>query len=455
MTIVVITDQIGVGPLVELDLTGAGESVMVREGVLVASLTANAAIYGTLPNQAVTVMGDVWCNGAQGIFLGGSDAIVLIAAGGRVASPGLFTSNAVIEMRGDFAAFSNEGDVSGTVTFGGSNNTINNSGAIVAGLPGGWLPTMGLYLGKELALGTSINRVTNSGLISGLDYSILSGQLSPPGFEWDSTDVVRNSGTLQGTVALGDLDDRLLNSGAVNGDVWMGAGNDLLVVYGSGRVNGTVDMGTGDNVARISGVVDGDILFSGGTASLHLRGNGLVTGWIYGDFANDTLTGGRDEDQMESGGGNDLLAGRGGDDQLYAGGGDDTVTGGDGDDRIEGSDGRDDLAGGLGDDVLIGGAFADRLAGEGGADLLTGGGGADLFLFGVRAGDDIVTDFQNGLDRIDLTALGRVDFASLSTAIASAGATEVRIDLSRIGGTGSILLQGVTLAQIDASDFLL
>ncbi|WP_433989321.1 M10 family metallopeptidase C-terminal domain-containing protein [Sulfitobacter sp. TBRI5] len=64
--------------------------------------------------------------------------------------------------------------------------------------------------------------------------------------------------------------------------------------------------------------------------------------------------------------------------------------------RILWRGGADILNGGAGDDIIIDGA---------GADILTGGAGADDFVFVRDDQRDVITDFQPGLDRIDLTGL--------------------------------------------------
>ncbi len=79
------------------------------------------------------------------------------------------------------------------------------------------------------------------------------------------------------------------------------------------------------------------------------------------------------------------------------------LTGGSAGDNLLGQAGRDTLSGSGGDDTLTGGE---------GRDQLTGGAGADRFVF--AEGDagiggalrDFVTDFESGVDRLDLTAIG-------------------------------------------------
>lgn len=71
------------------------------------------------------------------------------------------------------------------------------------------------------------------------------------------------------------------------------------------------------------------------------------------------------------------------------------------------------LTGGAQDDILIGGAGNDTLNGGAGndiifdgpgRDIMTGGPGADLFVLAADGERDVITDFQPGLDRLDLSA---------------------------------------------------
>lgn len=85
----------------------------------------------------------------------------------------------------------------------------------------------------------------------------------------------------------------------------------------------------------------------------------------------------------------------------------DLVIGFDGDDRLDAGAGHDDVYGGAGRDLLRGGAGADLLDGEDGRDTLSGGGGTDAMVGGRDAdtfvyggGDDVILDFEMGLDTI-------------------------------------------------------
>lgn len=88
---------------------------------------------------------------------------------------------------------------------------------------------------------------------------------------------------------------------------------------------------------------------------------------------------------------NDTLLGSEGSDVLLGLGGNDTLQGLGGNDRLEGGDGNDTLIGGKGNDILIGGA------------------GNDTFVWNAddRGGNyhDIVKDFGNGADKLDLSQL--------------------------------------------------
>lgn len=116
------------------------------------------------------------------------------------------------------------------------------------------------------------------------------------------------------------------------------------------------------------------------------------------------------------------------------------------DDVIDALGGNDRLDGKAGRDVLLGGAGKDTLKGGNGADILNGGAGGDRFVFaGRKAGADTIEDFGRG-DVIDLSAYGGLKFRDLDIARAEGG-TLVAWD------AGSVLLEGVRKAQLDASDF--
>ena len=122
-------------------------------------------------------------------------------------------------------------------------------------------------------------------------------------------------------------------------------------------------------------------------------------------------------------------------DRLNGLAGNDTLAGGNGNDWLGGGDGNDSLSGGQGFDSLIGGR---------GNDLLKGGTGADLFVFRADFDRDVVLDFQNNVDTIQLR-----DFGISSFAQARAHATQQGADVVFNLGDGDVLtIRGATIGQL-------
>ncbi|HCQ64649.1 MAG TPA: hypothetical protein DIU07_05480 [Rhodobacteraceae bacterium] len=173
--------------------------------------------------------------------------------------------------------------------------------------------------------------------------------------------------------------------------------------------------------------------------------------------------------------------------KIKGGAGEDTITGGIGDDKLMGNKGQDRLVGGAGedtlkggnnDDVLKGGSGDDTLHGGKGQDKMKGGDGVDTFTFksiddvgSGSKGRDLVTDFETGTDKIDLTGIDARSGGSdqAFTFIGTAGFSNTKGELrykvkdngvlirADVDGDGTkdfeILLKGID--TIDADDFLL
>jgi Ca2+-binding RTX toxin-like protein len=123
---------------------------------------------------------------------------------------------------------------------------------------------------------------------------------------------------------------------------------------------------------------------------------------LTGTEGNDVLQGGAGNDTINGGNGFDIadFTGISGDIVADLGGvvtidavNADTLTG------IEG------LVGGSGDDTLIGNGIANYLDGGAGENTLTGGGGDDVFAISFDDATDIITDYGDGNDVIDLSKL--------------------------------------------------
>lgn len=115
-------------------------------------------------------------------------------------------------------------------------------------------------------------------------------------------------------------------------------------------------------------------------------------------------------------------------------------------------------------DVLTGGSGNDTLTAGQGPDRLTGGAGADRFDFDAlpwNAGR--VTDFQAGVDKLDLTGLasaytGGDVMRDLSFVSDGAGGTKVMLDADGPWGgqwpTHIVTLEGVSPTSLTRADWL-
>ncbi len=121
-----------------------------------------------------------------------------------------------------------------------------------------------------------------------------------------------------------------------------------------------------------------------------------------GGSGDDTLNGGVGKDTLEGSKGDDTLDGGKGRDKLFGGNGDDTLEGSKGDDKLDGGKGKDTLDGQGGKDKLFGGIGNDKLDGGKGKDKLSGESGKDKFVFAKNYDKDVVLDFENNKDTIQI-----------------------------------------------------
>lgn len=234
-----------------------------------------------------------------------------------------------------------------------------------------------------------------------------------------------------------NFDDRIVGN-ATGTDLLLGAdGNDIIKTKGG---DDTVYGGDGDD--KIIGDAGDEIFYGGDGGDIAIGNSGTDT--IYGQGGNDFLYGGRDADYVSGGAGNDTVKGNLGNDVLE---------GGAQNDRLYGGGGSDSLDGGTGKDYLFGENGVDGLYGGLGNDSMTGGGGADTFVYksGATEGYDRIKDFEDGIDKIDLSDFAYAGFADVS-ALASEIAAGVKLNF---GGGNVLLLEGMLLADFDASDVLL
>lgn len=271
-----------------------------------------------------------------------------------------------------------------------------------------------------------------------------------------------------------------------------GAGNNTLRASIS---NASVDWTQISNIQTVDG---------NGLAGVQVRGTAeadvidlstvTLTGVsaIDGDFGNDTIIGTTGDDtiadvrgtnHVEAGDGDDtILFDRGHRDFIDGGAGNNTlaatislasvdwtevtnvqnvtssgrfgvfITGTSGSDMIDLTGvtltGIDRIEGGIGADTIIGSSGADKIVGGAGRDTATGGAGADVFSFAtlsdspVGGAHDTITDFELGIDLIDLAPLDAKSTPAGNQAFAFIGENgfngvqgELRIDTSTNGIT--------------------
>ncbi|MDJ0517577.1 MAG: calcium-binding protein, partial [Trichodesmium sp. MO_231.B1] len=123
-----------------------------------------------------------------------------------------------------------------------------------------------------------------------------------------------------------------------------------------------------------------------------------------------------------------------------------TLNGGVENDSIQGFGGNDSLFGGAGNDSLTGGI---------GNDLFNGGAGADIFVYERISGTNTIVDFEQGVDRIDVSSLGINDFQILQGLISDNIDGDAVLSSFFNGATANLVIRGVTTSQLTAQDFIL
>ena len=279
-------------------------------------------------------------------------------------------------------AFLNTGTIGGRVNGGSGNDTVNNTRT----------------MGDDVRLGDGTNTLTNSGTIA---LNVRGGS---------GIDTVTDTGIIAGIVDLLGGNDKFTGGKSVetvkDGDgadtVKLGGNDDRYIATGNTGTDGhdTIDGGTGlndtyDASAAIDAVfINLDTIshdFSPFLPGLFIVPANTAVGADVADAAhvlNDTIT---NFENAKGGAGVDAIYGSAAANTLDSGGG-----GG----IMFGFGGNDTLIGGAGDEGLVGGA---------GKDTLTSGTGADVFFYSAitdsgvtTATRDLITDFEDGIDKIDL-----------------------------------------------------
>ena len=330
----------------------------------------------------------------------------------------------------------------------------------------------------------------------GFDDIILGAQQPTGGFDGethlvfgsDVSTIVTNQGTSASETVIGNGQVNVMILGQGD-DIFNSGASDDVVRGGEGRDRGSLGSG---NDRAFGGA--GDDVLNGSLGDDYLDG-GAGTDRLVMGFGNDTVFGGAGNDlileradQLRAGdkifGGEGLLdtlvvqsataldltlldtfAGiervrvaanqqitSTDDDLFYIGrSGAETYGLGAGADIVKAGGGNDTIIGGDGDDFLFGQAGDDRIIGGTGLDRLIGSTGADTFVFEPGGGTDLIFDFEDGTDLLDVALFGFDDFSRDILPFIRDIASKAVIDF--ISGE-RIVLSGVAQSDLDASDFI-
>lgn len=381
--------------------------------------------YGNVSQSSITL-------GAEASITAWMNAIWIYADEVTVMNRGEITSQLKgIGAYGDDLDIVNYGEITGDksgVNLSGVGSEIVNYGSIAYSGVSSGANDAAIFVEMNYSDRGGENSIANHGTLSSTSSTALKGSF------W-GVENVSNFGIVSGDVDLSGGDDIFVNEGVVVGELELGYGDDTYTGF-AGNVTGVISGGNGDDVIR----------------------GGAVHDEADGGVGDDVLKGREGDDALRGQAGDDELRGGAGDDTLYGGADDDMLGGGAGDDMIYGGDDADHLVGSRGDDTLFGGSGADRLAGGAGDDTLTGGSSGDQFVFSRSAGNDVITDFQNGYDEIDLSAFGlnpaRFE-TKMGAALSRAGEGDTLLNLKKLGGDGYVLIENLDYADADVTDFIL
>jgi len=366
------------------------------------------------------IRGDIYAGQGFGIFIGTQDetgAGVL-----EVAKSASISGKVGVKLAADGQVLRNAGLIGGetAVETSGTRMLIQNSGIINGGVTG-------------IDVSFEGGKIINTGQIAGQDHAITS--LLGAGEELKIINTGDIGATENTTILLSNLtgsSTTLVNYGNIDGKFWALQANFSLateIIRNRGEISSQVWLGGGDDIFDDRGgtayYVDGgeqdDLYIIDDTAIILGEQTNAGT-----DTVRSTVT---------------WTLGNNFENLIFTGENSLTGKGNDSANRITGNAGQNTLYGYGGVDVLNGGR---------GNDLLNGGTHADTFVFTTRSGRDVIADFQNGIDVIDLTRYRELDdFAQISKAMVQNGA-DVEIHL---GKYDVLTVNNVTIANLTGEDF--
>ena len=344
--------------------------------------------------------------------------------------------------------------------FGGAGNDYLQGGAGADFLDGGlgandWAYYVSSLVGLTIDLGNPSN---NTGEAIGDTYinieNIVGTRLDDLIYGDNANNILRG---LEGNDRLfgGDGDDFL--RGDQDADLLDGGNGRDWAYYATSNAAVTIDLGAG---IASGGDAEGDSFISiervfGSVFADNITGD-MGANYLRGFSGNDTLFGGAGIDFLQGDAGADAMDGGSGTDWAYyasslteliinlgdasqntgEAAGDsyisiENIVGGRFNDSITGDGDDNYLRGFLGDDTINGGA---------GNDTLRGDQGADIFVFEAGSGNDVIIDWVDADDFLDLTSFGVADAMNY--------ALQAGDDVVFTFGTDVITIENTTLAEI-------
>jgi len=344
-----------------------------------------------------------------------------------------------------------------------SNNTIEIDGFVRGGNIGLLVQgtntriivdTSGKILGGDALAGADDATLINRGLISGF------GSGSDAGIDLELRARIDNFGTITADYAV-EIDTGLIHNhkgATIAGDddaISSGAGIGQIKLINDGTITSPIDAYDGDNGRDWiinHGVMKGTVRLGEGNDIFDNR-DGAYDGTLIGGDGDDVLlTSDKLEFMAESNdGGIDTVKSTVGFDlwlnfEKLVLLGNKNITG-------RGNDLGNTMTGNSGDNKLFGLTGSDYLDGKSGDDRLSGGatlGESDVFLFSTGGDHDIIIDFEDNVDSVNLGGLDAVktfnDLINNHTRDNAAG------NLVIFAGDDRLTIEGMTRAQLDSGD---
>jgi hypothetical protein len=392
----------------QLQITSTGESWLLKNGVSITTQD-QAGIYmtGASDNSVLTVNGTVSANDINtdngdfaGVISFGQDSQVEVGETGKV------YGDVGVNLLASGQNLVNDGLIWGSVrgvNAQGQDMSIVNNGEIGSSDIGDGVRFFNADGKLENGVDGEISGGFGVHVVGGVDHEVLivnKGTISSSDdlfevaiyAEGEGSETIRNSGLIDGNVILGDGHDTFdSRKGAVEGIVIGGAGADTYV-FGKTPFDISENANGGFDVIK--------------------------------SFASFTMEEDSNIEMAMLGGAQDLdLTGSGAGDTLYGNAGNNKISGLDGVDYLNGKTGNDILTGGLG--------------------------GADTFMFRTGWGKDTVTDFEAGVDTLDL--FGWSDIKSFND-LKQHHLSQVGDDLVISAGNDKLILKDMDTDELKASD---